>query len=86
MWWALINIIGSNLKGAVTSGIALSSQSVAEDAASCAVAGTEHQVAFRRSEGIFWVGLLVALSGVMTPALVRAGVDADLSGHRASTT
>jgi len=57
----LINMIGGNLKCALTSGISLSSPSVAEDAASARIAADrEHHVAFRSSEGTFWVGLLAA--------------------------
>ena len=55
----LINMIGGNLKCVLTSGIALSSPSVADDPASPGiVAGPEHHMAFRCSEGTFWVGLL----------------------------
>ena len=58
----LINMIGGNLKCALTSGIALSSPSIAEDTARGASGGPEHHVAFRCSEGTFWVGLLAARS------------------------
>lgn len=57
----LINMIGGNLKCALANGIALSGPSVVEDdTALCAAAGPEHHVAFRCSEGTFWVGLLAA--------------------------
>jgi CheY-specific phosphatase CheX len=55
----LINMIGGNLKCALTSGILLSSPWVTEDGgAHRPGASHQHHMSFECSEGTFWVGVL----------------------------